>query len=247
MDSDPPVNRYLGDYMVIALIPAGGIGSRYGSENKLLVRLGNGRTALEQVVATFAEMRQFSRIVVALHKSLIGGIDFDIGNIEIIEGGESRSHSVWKLLRYCRSYDPQYVIIHDAARPLLTQSLILQTLDAVAEFGAVTVGSKMVDTVRICRETSTSGDLRISEFGEFLDREKIHRILTPQAFRFSTIQEAYHGTFGAEDFVPNGCYTDCASVVERIYPVKVLYSEKFNIKLTTSDDKRVIDALLSVH
>lgn len=232
--------------MVIALIPAGGMGTRYGNENKLFVKLANGRTALEQVVTTFSESCQVSHIVVALHKSVVGSINFDAQNIDIIEGGESRSHSVWKLLRHCCRYDPQYVIIHDAARPLLTRSLISQTLEAVSEYGAVTVGGKMFDTVRFCHASSLTEDGRINDFGAFLDRETIHRILTPQAFRFSTITEAYRGVFGTEKFLPNAAYTDCASVVECIHPVKVLYSEQCNLKLTTSDDKTVIDALLSV-
>src|SRR6202034_2078644 len=77
---------------------------------------------------------------------------------------------------------PEYVLVHDAARPLINQRLIQDCIDAVTEFGACTLAIPVSDTIK---------QLRDGTVAETVDRSQLVQIQTPQAARFSWLREAH--------------------------------------------------------
>lgn len=150
----------------------------------------------------------------------------------VVEGGKERYHSVYEGLKVAKGTD--YVLIHDGARPFLTQDIIERTLHAVVEYKACVVGMPVKDTIKIADEETFAK--------ETPDRKNIWQIQTPQAFAYELVLDAYSRML---DGYENGI-TDDAMVVERMtsYKVKLIEGSYRNIKITTPEDLLVAEAYL---
>lgn len=167
-----------------------------------------------------------SSIVVALPS----GADAPEGTIGI-EGGRERSHSVRAALAAAPG-DEEIVLVHDAARPLVTPALVSECLAALSGADAAIAAARVTDTVK---EASAEGDVVRT-----LDRSRLWAIQTPQVFRREVLERAL-----AQSDEVVGAATDDAALVEALGGrVRVVEAPRENLKVTTPLDLRVAELLL---
>lgn len=152
--------------------------------------------------------------------------------VKTINGGEERQNSVYNGLLAIHK-DTEIVIIHDGARPLVTSSVIEKCIKNAAEYGAVSTGVPIKETIKIITEHN------------YVDhtpqREKVWITQTPQAFKTKIIKEAHEKAI--EDQMLG---TDDAMLVERMgLKVKMVESDYENIKITTPEDLITAEAILN--
>jgi 2-C-methyl-D-erythritol 4-phosphate cytidylyltransferase len=141
----------------------------------------------------------------------------------VLAGGRQRQDSVRNALRHARD-EHAIILIHDGVRPFISGELIRRSVAGAEEYGAVTSGVRIKDTVK---DVNVTGWIT-----KTVDREGLWLTHTPQAFRRPLIQAAYKKA--AQDGVSG---TDDASLVERLgIPVRMISGDYDNIKLTTPED-----------
>ena len=203
-----------------------------GETDKLRAPLGKG-TVLGRVVDVFQKSQLVDCIVIVLAES-----NLDWGRALVMErgwskvtdvcaGGRRRQDSVAAGLSRLGSCS--WVIVHDGARPLVSEDLISRGLEAAVETGAAVAAVAAGDTIKLAE----GGYVYQS-----LPREKLWVVQTPQVFLFDLLSRAYRES--NDDDV-----TDDASLVERLgYPVKLYEGSYDNIKITTPDDLAVAGVLV---
>lgn len=214
--------------MAVALIVAAGLGERLGAGRpKALVELA-GRPLLQWSVDVLASVSAIERIVVALP----AGVKAPEGTLGV-PGGTVRSESVRRALDASGVGDP--VLVHDAARPLLTAELVHTTLAALEEEGAdaAIAAAPVTDTIK-----QAGGDGVVSKT---LDRAGLWAVQTPQVFRRAALQRALEVSDGMLALA-----TDDAWLVERAGGrVVVAPSSPDNLKVTTALDLDLAELLLA--
>ncbi|HEX4838579.1 MAG TPA: 2-C-methyl-D-erythritol 4-phosphate cytidylyltransferase [Solirubrobacteraceae bacterium] len=214
--------------MAVALILAAGRGERLGAGRpKALVELA-GRPLLQWSVDVLASVPAIERIVVALP----AGVEAPIGTVGV-EGGAVRSASVRRALAAAGAGDP--VLVHDAARPLLTAGLVRETLAVVEQEGvdAAVVAAPVTDTIK-----QSDAEHVVTQT---LDRVGLWAVQTPQLFRRAALERALD--------VPDGILaqaTDDAWLVERAGGRVVLVpTSTDNLKVTTPLDLALAELLIA--
>lgn len=215
-----------------ALLVAAGKGERLGSTlPKALVHVA-GRSMLDWSVDAL-RAAGITEIVIALPPAaaLPDWFTLPAGTIGV-PGGRERSHSVRAALAAC-SGDP--VLVHDAARPLLTPELVRATLAALSadpDLAAAIAAAPVTDTIK----RSPDGE----HVTETLPRAELWAVQTPQVFRRAWLERALHAP---DDRI--GAATDDASLVEALGGrVGLVPSGPENFKVTTPHDLRVAELLL---
>jgi len=203
-----------------ALIVAAGSGQRLGAGGpKALIEVA-GRPMYEWSVDACASATAVGRTIVAVPAGHEDG--FSAAGIELVEGGATRSHSVEAGLLMV---DTDYVVVHDAARPLVTPSLIddvVAMLDADPDLDAVIAAAPVTDTVK---RVNADGVVDAT-----LDREELRSVQTPQVFRTAALRRAM-----AAGDIQNA--TDDAFLIESAGGrVGVLDTLASNIKVTVASD-----------
>lgn len=230
--------------MAVALIVAAGLGERLGtSRPKALVELA-GRPLWEWSLHTLREAASIGRIVIATppaHESEGATRELSIGmssslDAIAVKGGATRSESVCLALAAVGDgQDSDLVLVHDAARPLLTLELIEATLTAAEGKGvdAAIAATPVTDTIK---QADGEGVVR-----QTLDRAGLWAVQTPQVFRRGALERALD--------VPREVLaqaTDDASLVERAGGrVVVVPAPKDNLKVTTMLDLELAELLLA--
>lgn len=240
--------------MPLALIAAGGEGKRLGADGPKALVLCSGRSLLAWCLDAFAASERFGqgrgRVVVAAHASVLDEFEAVAAPVRslgldllICEGGSSRSHSVRRALIAGLAgavADDRPVLVHDAARPLVTAELI----DGI--HGALVAGSvdglvaanPVVDTIK-----RADAELIVTETPP---RESLWAVQTPQAFRADSLAKALMLDGPVDDERLAGA-SDDASLVEAnggkvaIYPWREL-----NLKVTGQNDLAAAERQLSV-
>ena len=129
------------DFKINAIIPAGGTSSRFGNKNKLLEKI-NGKEVIKYTVQAF-ENSNVDEIIICANVSIIEELQEilkDCRKVKIIEGGETRQASVFNGLKASKC---DYVLIHDAARPMITTDLVNQTIEMVKDKNALLKTGKL--------------------------------------------------------------------------------------------------------
>ncbi|MFZ0043077.1 MAG: 2-C-methyl-D-erythritol 4-phosphate cytidylyltransferase [Solirubrobacteraceae bacterium] len=219
--------------MAVALIVAAGRGERLGSGRpKALVPL-CGRPMLDYSVAALRAVPTITQIIVALPTDELASAP---EGTTPVAGGVQRSHSVRAALSACTAGDP--IIVHDAARPLATPELFeqaLRELDRHPDADAVIAAAPVADTIK---EVGDDGRTVMRT----LERARLWAVQTPQVFRRAALERALLGA--SEDELAQA--TDDAWLVERAGGVvRVLGADPGNLKVTTREDLRVAELLLS--
>lgn len=217
------------------VLPAAGSGKRMGAgQNKLFLPLLD-KPILIHTLLVFEQDEACSGIWLAVKdtervyiQSLI--TKYNITKIKgLPTGGAERQHSVHSCLKEMK--DVEIVLVHDAARPFITKSIIAQLAKTAYEKGAAIAGVRAKDTMKVVRE----GIIK-----ETVDRDSLWMIQTPQAFRFDLLAEA-------EDVAEKIGFlgTDEAMLVERLgHEVYVVESSYDNVKMTTQEDLIFGEAIL---
>ena len=217
-----------------AIVAAAGAGTRLGKGSKALVEL-NGRTALARAVSLFLTMEEVSRIVVVGPPARLEAARREAEALRpqkpvvVCAGGDTRQQSVHAGLQALVGCE--YVLVHDAARPLASQALVRRVLAAARQTGAAIPGLPTRDAVK-----RVEGNRVI----ESLDRERLVLAQTPQGFRYQVLERAH---FEAADAGLVGD-DDAQLVMAAGHPVTVVPGEPTNIKLTTFEDLVVLEALI---
>lgn len=216
------------------IIAAAGAGTRLGLGSKALVQL-NGRTTLSRVVELFLGLEEVEQVVVVGPPSRLERAQAEVTLLEptkpvrVCAGGETRQQSVragLALLDGCT-----HVLVHDAARPMVSAPLVRRVLAAAIESGAAIPGLPPRDAVK-----RVEGGRLV----ESLDRSRIVLAQTPQGFSLPLLLRAH---FEAADAGLAG--DDDAQLVNAAgHPVTVVAGEMTNIKLTTAEDLELLEALV---
>lgn len=204
------------------IITAGGTSSRYGSKNKLLEKVNN-KSVIEHCVDKFLPITEISEIIISANESIIPVLHCffkDNKNVKILKGGKTRQESVYNALKVVSK--PDFVLIHDAARPLILTSDVIRLIEEVKNNNAVIMAVKTIDTIK---KVDKSGKI-IST----VDRENLYNVQTPQAFKYSIILDAHEKLTGQN-------FTDDAGMLEALnYNVYIMEGNYSNFKITTKDD-----------
>jgi 2-C-methyl-D-erythritol 4-phosphate cytidylyltransferase len=219
--------------VAVALIVAAGRGERLGSGRpKALVPL-CGRPMLDWSVAALRAVSAVTQIVIALPADRLDAAP--PGTIAVA-GGAQRSQSVAAALAACAEGDP--VIVHDAARPLATPQLFEQALLELERHegaDAVIAATPVIDTIK---EVGDDG----RTVARTLQRSRLWAVQTPQVFRRAALERALTGV--PDDVL--ALATDDAWLVERTGGVvRIVGADPGNLKVTTREDLRVAELLLT--
>lgn len=206
---------------ISVIITAGGVSNRFGS-NKLLQKIGTKpqKTVIQTTIDKF--LKHCDEVVVATTDDVKKSIK-PSNKIVFAPRGATRQKSVHNALKLCGN--PDYVLIHDGARPFIDEEIIKNVIEEVQIKLAVVVGVRAIDTVKV---VDNSGKIISTP-----KRETLFYAQTPQAFEFSTISKVHIAleNEGAENF------TDDASMLEFLgHEVYVIEGNYKNKKITTMED-----------
>jgi len=220
---------------VAAILVAAGRGARMEADRpKAFLRLG-GTTILERALRAFTSHPGVGRVVVAVQDPDEAGrlLGPAAKGVLLVQGGTERQDSVRLALEALRPSDAEVVLVHDAARPLVSRALIDAVIAAAAEHGAAVPVLAATETVK-----RLAADGRIEAT---VPRETLRLAQTPQGFRASVLREA-HARAARDRFAG----TDDAALVERsgIRPAAVPGSPD-NFKITTPLDLALAESLLA--
>ncbi|HJG96503.1 MAG TPA: 2-C-methyl-D-erythritol 4-phosphate cytidylyltransferase [Romboutsia timonensis] len=221
------------------VIVAAGTGSRMKMGiNKQFIKL-EGKEIIAYTIEKFYNNSNIEDIVVVVKedeseffkKEILDKYNFK--NIKIAYGGKERQDSVYNGLKLLDK-KCDVVLIHDGARPFVSDKIIYNCIEEVKEHKAIVVGVPVKDTIKIIDNDKNIVDTP--------NRSVLWAVQTPQTFDYNILIDAYKDAF------KSGFYgTDDAMLVERIgYKVKMVEGSYNNIKITTQEDLSVGSQILKI-
>lgn len=231
--------------MNIAVVLAGGSGSRMGMVDrpKQFIDL-YGKPVIIHTLEAFEINEGIDAVCVVCVKEWQDDLslwlkEYDIRKVRrIAEAGASRQLSSLNALDAIRDFcsDDDYVIIHDAARPLVSQKIINENIAKVREYGAC-------DTVIPAHDTVIR-----SLDGEMLEsipqRKELYLGQTPQSFRYSIVRKAYDDYFALPEDKRPVMTDDCGLVLNSGVEIGIAMGDKLNMKITTMEDLLLIKSIV---
>jgi 2-C-methyl-D-erythritol 4-phosphate cytidylyltransferase len=227
----------------VAIVVAAGNSTRMGrgagdSARKPLLEIG-GRTLLEHACAAFDAVPSVREIVVVAHPddvARVRGLGSHSGALAkvraVVAGGAQRTDSVRAGVD-AASREFEIVLVHDAARPLVSPAVIERAIEVAARDGAALVAIPVRDTLK----NAPDGARAMST----VDRSTLWAAQTPQAFRGAVLRDLL-ARAAAESWVP----TDDAALYERyVGPITLVPGEATNLKITTPEDLVLASAILA--
>ena len=226
------------DEWVAAIVPAGGCGTRMGNETpKQFLQLGD-VPLFVHALRVFESSRAIAEIVVVVPHDTVTYCQnellprFAFSKIsKVIAGGARRQDSVWNGLQAVDART-KIVLVHDAVRPFVTDTMVESVIDGARTHGAAIVAIPLHDTVK---RAALDGMIETT-----LDRQRLWLAQTPQAFSIELLREAHRSSrqAGVEA-------TDDAFLVERVgHRVSIVNGSIDNIKVTRPEDLVMGEAIL---
>ena len=218
---------------VSAVILAGGSSVRMGGRDKLAEVL-NGRTVLAWSLRAFQACDFIREIILVTHeggeKNAYLSCDGCDKVARVVHGGKNRTASAYQGVM---AADPEaeIILIHDGARPLVTEQVIRAAMEGAVQYGAVLPAIPVTDTIKV------------GEGGYVADtpaRETLYAAQTPQAFRAGLIKAALTDAVEKDLELTD----DCAAVERLGMRVRLVTGDSRNRKITTPADLAVMEALL---
>jgi 2-C-methyl-D-erythritol 4-phosphate cytidylyltransferase/2-C-methyl-D-erythritol 2,4-cyclodiphosphate synthase len=214
---------------VAALIVAAGSGSRHGGDLPKQYQLLGGHPILRRTVEAFTNHPAIDEVYVVIgrgHEALYAKTVGDLLPQSHILGGATRQESVRLGLEALASASPGFVLIHDAARPLVDAGIIDRVIDALAAKPAAIAALPVVDSLR-------------KENGGPVDRDGLWQVQTPQGFWFDAILSAHRAA-------SDNLATDDATLAERAgIPITLVEGAMSNLKVTRAGDIATAEAFLA--
>ncbi|MCE5299709.1 MAG: 2-C-methyl-D-erythritol 4-phosphate cytidylyltransferase [Spirochaetia bacterium] len=214
----------------IAVIVAAGSGKRFKSETpKQFVKAG-GREILAHAIDNFEASGAIDAIVIVVSPDYRLFTEIAIVKkygykkvIGVIDGGAERFNSVYNAVRFIKSCRPKNVLIHDGARPHVSQAVIKSIISALKKEKAVIPVNRIYATVK---------EVKNGYIKSTLNRENLRTAHTPQGFDYNTLEKLYD-LKKLEKLKP----TDDASVFEAAgIRVRVVEDSETNLKITVKTD-----------
>ena len=223
--------------MVSAIIVAAGSSRRMGFD-KLLSRLGD-KPVVAHSIERFEQCEKIDEVMLVVRsdqraqfQKMVDAFGFRKVT-RLVDGGPERHLSVWNgishLAKAC-----QLVAVHDGARPLVTSDLISRSVTMAREFGAVALAAPIVETIK----RADSGQ----SVTESVDRCGLWAMQTPQVFRFDWLLDAYKRIVDSCRSVTD----EVSALQEAGYPVRLLQSMDWNIKITFPRDLDLAEKLMNL-
>jgi 2-C-methyl-D-erythritol 4-phosphate cytidylyltransferase/2-C-methyl-D-erythritol 2,4-cyclodiphosphate synthase len=213
---------------VAAVVVAAGRGLRAGGDLPKQYRQLFGQPVIRASLAVLARHREISVVQPVTHRDDVRNYQQAIEGLDLlppIEGGASRQASVRAGLEALAKLGPELVLVHDAARPFVSDVLITRAIVAARASGAAVPVIAVSDTVKtVDPDGAVTGTL---------DRASLRIVQTPQAFRFPPLLDAHRRATAAghEDFTDDAALAEWAGL-----KVTTFEGERGNVKLTTDDD-----------
>lgn len=230
----------------VAILLAGGSGQRFGADRpKQFVRIG-GRTVLEHSLAAFEQSPHIDAILIVSHPQHLDEVRQLLPSsqhnklLAVVAGGAERQDSTLNALRVLAQITDSpleqiRILIHDAVRPAVSQSIIERVCTALHTHQAANLVVPVTDTLLEVNDNGTTAAMP--------SRARYRRVQTPQGFHAATLQHAYDVALTD----PNFQATDDCGVVFRYLPeveIALVEGEQRNIKLTYPEDLHVLHHLL---
>ncbi|EKY25609.1 2-C-methyl-D-erythritol 4-phosphate cytidylyltransferase [Clostridium celatum] len=216
--------------MISAIILAGGKGKRMGaSVSKQFIEL-KGKPIIYYTIKKFEENKNIDNIVVVLPPDEVSYFKeeilkkYSLKIDKIVLGGTERQDSVYNALKSIADTETDIVLIHDGARPFISNRIINDGIKYANEYGAAAPGVMPKDTIKVKNENNFSINTP--------DRSSLVAIQTPQVFKYKEILKCHEKVK-----VNKEADTDDTMVVEKYgYKVYLYEGEYTNIKVTTPED-----------
>ena len=231
--------------MVVAVIIAGGSGSRTGQDVPKQFLNVNDKPILFYTLESFQQHPEIDAIeVVCLDgwQEMVKTYSrqFGIDKLRWItpggaSGQESIRNGVFNLQEYCREDD--MIIIHDGIRPLVDQSVLTDVIRVCKKFGNAVSSLPYNEQIFVTSDQETTS--------RFIPRETLRRVMTPQAYYYKDLLPAYRKAFEENIGIKGSSYTNTMMVELGTVLHFAAGSEK-NIKLTTRDDIELFKAYLGM-
>ena len=224
--------------MNIAIVLAGGTGSRMSLDMPKQFIAVKGKPIMAYTLSVFQNSPLVDSIYLVSHKEYFEQSktiieQYNITKVrDIIEGGQTRQESVFNALKQMNAKDDDIILIHDCARPLVDEQIIKDNIEQCKLHEAVETAVKAVDTT-----------IEVSEeqFENSLNRDKLYQVQTPQTFKYKLIKEAHENAI--KNKLAN--ITDDAQLVAKLgHKVFIVNGKKTNLKVTTDEDLKILEALL---
>ena len=187
--------------MIAAIICAAGSSSRMAGEKKEFLKMNGSKealTVLGAVAAAFCKVSSIKVVVIVIQKNTEEAaraalppecLSLSKPDFFFVEGGLTRQASVFNALSFLAKFDPDYVLIHDGARPWIEPSLIKDIIEAAEKYGAVIPAAALCDTPKEC--TAPIGEAAPVFIKKHLKRANTVAAQTPQCFKFTEILLAH--------------------------------------------------------
>ena len=224
----------------VAIILAGGSGSRFGGEMPKQFMCVGDKQIIEHSIEAFEHCERIDEICIVCKAEYVQHVEQIVNKShytkvkKILSGGKERYDSSLAAIN-AYTDDNTNLLLHDAVRPIVSERIINDCIDALGKYNAVDVAVKTTDTI-----------IRVDENGCITDipnRAYLRNVQTPQCFKRGTIRRAYEVALADPNFITTD---DCGTVRHYLpeEPIYVVEGETTNIKLTYREDLLLLDILL---
>jgi 2-C-methyl-D-erythritol 4-phosphate cytidylyltransferase len=212
------------------IIPASGLGSRFGLKTPKQFYKLNGKEILVHTLNRFNSCKRIKSIFVSTRREYVNKISLLVkkhklgkaGNVVV--GGKHRQDSVYNALKELNCKPDDVIIVHDAVRPFVSANLINRMINESVNYDCVIPGLPLTNTIK---KTNKKGIVVNT-----IPRENLWSIQTPQFFKYNKLMKAF--AYAKANKIIG---TDEAALMEYAgYKVKVVEGEKTNVKITTRKD-----------
>jgi 2-C-methyl-D-erythritol 4-phosphate cytidylyltransferase len=219
----------------IAIIPAGGKGFRSGFSTPKQYLKVSGKEIIVYTLQTFQKNKLINRIIVSAELEYFSLLlklvkKYKLSKVKlIVEGGNTRQHSVFNAVLASDADDDDLIVVHDAARAFLPSSILTNAILSALKTGNALVCIKAKDTL-----------IKGKKFvDEYLNRDEVYYVQTPQIFKYKDI---YNALVKAEK--ENFVGTDESMLITKIgKKVNIVEGSVFNFKITTKEDVELFKKL----
>lgn len=220
----------------IAIIPAGGKGFRSGFSTPKQYLKVNGKEIIVYTLQIFQKNKLIDKIIIAAEPEYFSLLirllkKYKLTKVElIVEGGSTRQQSVYNAVHSSEAEDNDLLVVHDAARALLSNDLLTNSILSAKKNGNALVCIKAKDTL-------IKGKKFVSEY---LNRDEVYYVQTPQIFKFKDLSKALVKA-EKENFVG----TDESMLIKKMgKKVNIVEGSVLNFKITTKDDVEMFKRLI---
>lgn len=214
-----------------------GNSTRYGKGINKNLEIVNGKPVILYSLETFDKNKYVDEIIIVAKEKEVEKLQEILAtkklnkNIRIEIGGKERKESVYNGIK---NIDADIVLVHDGARPLVKDRHIENLLLEMDKYKGTTIGVKSKDTIKVADDNGVVNNT--------VKRSNTWLIQTPQCFDRKLLLQAHEAISNSD-----GITDDCMLLEKMGYNIKIVEGDYSNIKITTSEDKNIIQELMNLN